>query len=889
MARAALSIAVAMAVGLGGQALRVEESQRIRGRVTDKTGKPIAQAWISAQPLAGQLQYPSTTKGETNAEGWFNLTMPFAGARYKLWVGRTGYSDTSVDAVAGDDRSIEVRLKRAKPRILSGSVVSSVTRQSVGGAKVVLIPGYGRREAVTDGAGRFEFTGLPELFVGAGEVYAEHGSLISSLRTIDTAKALALGPPAGLEGIVCERDTGKPVADCEVILRPRYNSGFRMQVRTNENGRYRFEHIPPGEYYQVGASHAEWYEPPTWGKMLERPELPLRAGHIGYYQIALVRRVTVQGTVVGIDGQPVAGVAVALPASSTQTDAQGQFLLRTGVVNETTTIEAFHPTAGVGRAEVFIDEERPDKVTIRLGGTMRVRGQVTDSEGRPIKGVEVSTGLGPHAKVKTDAAGRFDFGWVPLAVPEGDEQTITCRAPRPASFCDPRFPFGESGDQHPFDEPKKRMEEPAVDTAFFRDKQVTCKAGPGKEIDLSVTLEPASVITFAGRVLDHEGTPVPDARLLLFAGNANPKTWKDDLHPMRRMLSSHIPSPEEVNVPIARTTADRRGEWSVQVVKETGESIRGLSSRAKRAIDVSRVSLGIECPSGTSILMRDIVLGEGQTEKRIDVKLPPPANGVRAIIVDTQGAPLAGIDVRTSYPGQPLTTDSQGRLLIEREHRDKFNLHVTSPGWSILSPSPDGRGSGIALDSKQQDGHEVRIVLARPGRLTVAARWSTGEAVTEYELLDHRTWVADPRGEFAFDTFPAGKHNIRARSVEGVVGSAAVDLQPDGRAAVEIVLPRPEHSLRGQVIDATDSPFHGAKVSVKGPAFETTMLPDENGRFTLKVPPGSYRVSAHSLADRFSKVIGGADVKLGPRVADHAGPDTLGQATPEAEVLIRVK
>ena len=870
--RALAGLVVISAAGPVSFAQEWADSRRVYGRVVDEKGEPIAGAALSMwAPSAGQLRDPAMTKSETDADGRFDLRVAFPHTRYSIWARQVGYSSESAGVLAGSGRPVEVKLKRLPSHTLSGSVVSSVTHRFVAGARVVLTPEYGGpRETTTGEKGRFEFGDLPES-IGQEVIHAEHEGLISPYqmaRGRDREVGLVLFKPAGLKGIVVEQSGDGPMADCTVTARPRFMSGFSITTKSGKDGRFALTDVPPGEY-TVGAERADLYELPNRGtKMLERVELPLAAGEEGFLRIRMGRRVAVKGRVVGPDDKPVAGAVVGMrvryglnPNDSrgvVETDGQGRFTILSGRVNQQETVEAFSARYGGGRANVHVDEELPDDATIRLSGAIRVRGVVVDEAGEPVEGVSVGGSLNSGG-VATNARGRFDMGWIPLSVKAGEDQPIIVRCPRPGR-----------GDLHAWRVDGTRMvvKAPELGRRFFLHKKLMVKGGPGHQADLKIALEPTEVLTFTGRVLDPGGDPVPKADVILFAGNANTKTWTDDLHPERSMLSSGraIFDDEVLNVPLCRTVADEQGRWTIWVVRETGASLKFV--RPFRTADASRYSLGVEDPTGESILLKDITLEKGANEKRIDVKLKGAAGSesgrVLGQVMDDAGKPVAGIVLRTAHPVHRVTTGADGRFTLMHLSGNKVGVRIDDKEWGILSPVP-ARGNRwwVQIEVPSSD---VRIVIGKMGRIVGRVRWASGEPVTTFTVTRRPATrsIGDKDGRFVLEDCPPGPYELLVCSAEGVVARQAIDVPPGGETTVDIVLPEADCTIRGQVVDQMGEAAGGSvKMRASGSAFEGGTMPDADGRFAFKVPAGSYRVSAHSTVRRWGEEIGRTDVSVG--------------------------
>ena len=145
---------------------------------------------------------------------------------------------------------------------LSGSVVNSVTGESVGRA-LVRIAGSSQRTVFSDGEGHFQFEGLP---AGRVTVSAQKPGYFSQQEFRGSANRLVnvgpttdsvvvkLTPQSAISGRVTDV-TGQPLEHVPVHLMAtavrdgRKHWEARGQQQTDEDGRYRFANLMPGTYY----------------------------------------------------------------------------------------------------------------------------------------------------------------------------------------------------------------------------------------------------------------------------------------------------------------------------------------------------------------------------------------------------------------------------------------------------------------------------------------------------------------------------------------------------------------------------------------------------------------------------------------------------------------
>ncbi len=173
---------------------------------------------------------------------------------WSLWVGLSG----TATAQMSPSRSA----KSDASFTLSGSVVNSVTGESVGHA-LVRVTGSSQRTVFTDGEGHFQFEGLPagRVIVTAQkpgyfsqqEFRGSANKLVNVGPTTDSM-VVKLTPQSAISGRVTDA-TGQPIEHVPVHLTAkavrdgRKHWEARGQQRTDEDGRYRFANLMPGTYY----------------------------------------------------------------------------------------------------------------------------------------------------------------------------------------------------------------------------------------------------------------------------------------------------------------------------------------------------------------------------------------------------------------------------------------------------------------------------------------------------------------------------------------------------------------------------------------------------------------------------------------------------------------
>lgn len=546
VALAALALLSSLSPALNArESAPADPARQITGRVVDEGGQPVAGASVRTAVPGPFADPPSETR--TDVEGRFALDVPFPRLRYALEILGPGHHSCRSSGVSGGEPILATLKPRksASTHDLTGTVRNGATGAPVAGARVVFPPHEAPgREIRTDTAGRFRIPGVSD-DVSQAVVFARSDSLVSPYRMLfrkDRDVTLSLAPPGVLEGATVDL-RGDPVPGCTVTVSAGFGSRFAVETEVDESGRFRFADLPPGDY-RIAVRHPTYCELTRAGGLLDYTRISVTSGKTAVHRIAMRRMETIAGRVLSWRGEPLEGVRVAVKATwgmirratwrSCATDRDGRFTLASARRGQSVAVTAKSPEHGCGETSVTVHETEdgtPTEAVIRLGGYADIRGIVRDEDGTPLGGVRVMRDY--NSGTTTNAAGRFQFGHMSLPAPPpdwvpgaGEEPPVhefqwTVVAPRP-----------DRGGLRswPADGSRRPARAPAPDVRFYRHRQVTVRTCPGETNDLDIVLTPAELLTFSGRVLSHDGTPVAGAAVVLFAGNPNPEKWHRVLH-----------------------------------------------------------------------------------------------------------------------------------------------------------------------------------------------------------------------------------------------------------------------------------------------------------------------------------------------------------------------
>ncbi len=259
---------------------------------------------------------------------------------------------------------------------------------------------------------------------------------------------------------------------------------------------------------------------------------------------------------------------------------------------------------------------------------------------------------------------------------------------------------------------------------------------------------------------------------------------------------------------------------------------------------------------------------------------------VAGIVVDADGAPVAGRDVRATGARFELTrtaiTDEAGRFALAGI--EPGDCQVIAGGWHDPLRRPgttddDQQGERVTVVAGETT--TVRLVVERrAGVITGTVRDERGQPVVDAWVIAEREsdsaqaeagaavramrqrWrqgdrpiVTDVDGGFALRGLSPGSYAVRAYRRGG--GEAIAEHVAVG-AVVGLVI-RPAGAIGGQVVAAGGGPLDDVAVTVTAPALGVTRAESfyrTGGRFTIRdLPAGSFTVTAAAAGGRASVTI----------------------------------
>lgn len=391
------------------------------GKVVDELEQPIAGAQIrvSTRPLSTVVDpghFPFTTvEATTDVDGRFSLRDLSAGLA-SLFVHAEGFADLTVPGLelspgkTPADLGV-VQLERGV--VIEGKVVDGEDRPLAGAEVSLQQPGFASRmrrwrtrgglPATTTGSdGRFRLEPLSKTALVA--LHVQHPGFLSRTLekvhpSIENQLVIVLEPAAVVTALVVDR-AGNAVAGAEVTLMQTTSNGSSSQgTRTDDEGRARFEQVPPGEM-EISA-RAEAAAAPRRKLVLAAGGPPVEV------RLELLPAATLWGRVVDEEGEPLVGASIeawpseVLERTMLQNGRQayghsiddGRFLISGLEAGRWRVTGSFVNLTSVTQ-EVVLREGEVREIEIVLEGpasktATRVVGQVLDGAGQPRAGALV--------------------------------------------------------------------------------------------------------------------------------------------------------------------------------------------------------------------------------------------------------------------------------------------------------------------------------------------------------------------------------------------------------------------------------------------------------------------------------------------------------------------
>ncbi len=662
-----------------------------------------------------------------------------------------------------------------------------------------------------------------------------------------------LEPGGRLAGRVLD-DKGEPVADAEVSLawRPmledmQVGGAVYRKASTNREGRFEIRSSPLGSVLLgvrargfIPRPPAPITVPPPQGQELE---------------IRLERGAVLAGSVKTTEGEPVAGLRVAIGDAAGKSDADGAYRvdgLRPGPVE----VDLFHPSYRRQKKTITI-EMGNNVLDVELEAGRRITGRVVDERGKPVGTALVvleTPTLVDFRSFRTRSA--LDGSFEIASVAEGKYQ-ITAEAEGFAPMPGRDLVVAPQQEVGP------------LELVLGRSGTVTGRI---------LGLDPEQLAQVELRAADDDDLTRPgrvDARGRFEIRDLSPGPWKlqAELATEQRKVTGRV-------VVVAGETAERDLEFGNRLtlsgrVEYDGEPLPDarVSVRASKLALEQTAATDYDGGFRIEELEPDTYwVGVRHTGKMLTHNDTLDLTADREIVIRLEAGALDGriVDATTREPIEtaivqlhPVAgtdfvvaggTDESGRFHLPRVPPAQFSLRVTADGYAPreqtveVPAGPAGPAVEIALE--RAPGLELRARLAsgaKPGLVTVRAETPAGALV----VAEQRP--ADAEGVVHLTTLPAGVWQlVLGTSGGGLVRLVAtvpgppVDVTFPGAAPLVVDVPAlAESPLIGSV--ALYDPA-GKPLEVLSPSgqidLQATVV---GGRATMAaVPAGTWRVQVET-------------------------------------------
>lgn len=333
--------------------LELLPSRRVLGRVVDAQGEAVPKARITAAggSLDGESRWNEWKSAESDGEGRFELNDLRSDVGLGLFVRSSGHGvavfplpDVWEGSLDVGDLTLDVGILLDGRILDSEGIGISGAAVELLGPEVLVLPGNYRdsarhRSARTDIAGRFRvldlapgtWTVTAQLSSGGGSRVAFDDPMVLAPGQVHHEQAWTVPRRVEVQGSVREVGGG-PIEGAVVTLTLEDSGSYsRLQTRSAADGSFQLQGSAGGARWTLFTSVPEDRQPKTGGHFLPRATQGLELDG-RFLEIELLRaEVSVEGRVVGPEGEAVSGALVSLDPGDGRlrdgvlTDASGAF------------------------------------------------------------------------------------------------------------------------------------------------------------------------------------------------------------------------------------------------------------------------------------------------------------------------------------------------------------------------------------------------------------------------------------------------------------------------------------------------------------------------------------------------------------------------------------
>ena len=802
-------------------AFRLDPAPSVALRVRGPDGQPAGRALVRTPsgppiPLALTDEHGEATVGAP-ADGRQALEVETDGGAFARALVR---HRPSLDD-ASEPATVEVRLPA--PAAIPGRIADAETGFAVPNAVVWVRSDPGRR-TVADGSGGFDLAAtLQRDRAEVGVVASGYASASARVTTEQLAGAeevsIGLTAAAPLTGGIVDAFE-HPIAGANVRLEPS-GRGWFFQQETGRSGRATSG--PDGSFWIDNALYGSTYLLTVEAPAFASAQLDLAAFTrdvpLDALRIVLTRGRQPWGTVVDLDGAPVAGAQVRLLWPPDDPEVREDFGDNDAAEAVTSNERGEFEFPSVAPGQYGLDVVHPHYIDLLDNAANVTNGEgyvdlgvFTLTPGAEIEGVVVGPNRRPveAAEVRTRQRTQHMSGQARTATTDQDGR-FRLRGLLPA----------------------------LADITAARDGYVSSivksvRPGTGE----SILIELAEGASLAGRVLEPNGTPAADVLVGLELPTGE----------LSRMARGR--GPEEL---FRRGRTDDEGRFRFDNVVPARWTAEARDETTRATLE------GIELTQGEL--------------REIELRLQTP-DQLTVLVTNQLGEPVANANIRASPEDRSRDTafgdtDAGGRATlwistgpaeIEVRHPDMLNVSrevVLESGANELHVQL-GPGREISGVVRSVDGAPIRGVTVEASEEPPDVGGDSERALRLRRLNrvlrpPIRT-SSDFGGNFRVTGLDRGRYHLVARLAGYTEASSPGVVEIDGRsiAGIELVL-EPGASIRGSVTGLDSADLASAEVQAwRGVLFRNT-TPGIDGNFELSaLAPGAWQVSA-AVGDRRSR------------------------------------
>jgi protocatechuate 3,4-dioxygenase beta subunit len=582
----------------------------------------------------------------------------------------------------------------------------------------------------------------------------------------DETRDLRLMPAARIYGRVVERGSRQPVPDAEVwvVTDRRFNQPPPRDVKTDENGNFAFNDLPPGTY-GVSARKTKLV---GYSKMVSASAMQA----VTDVEVQVDPGLTIRGKVVDKSGGPIAGVRLSLykqdppfdRGSSAKSGADGTFQLE-GVLAGRYGLSTTHDGHAPARKDLRVGAQDVDGVIVKLTPAAKITGEVVTADGRPAAGARVNAQM----TMKMDGGGMMS---TMRGDKSGDDGKFTIKDLEPARVS-----------------VTAKHEELGSGTS----ESFTLAEGETKTVKIVL----GGGASIAGVVKYDDGTPAAGVHVIA----------------IERINGMGFGSLDEVTAADGkyRLTGLRKGNVEVTIRQDNAST--PVNKSVTLADGEQKTGVDLELPKPGLKIAGTVVTADGKPVTGASVTALVEHDGrVMRFGGRPERAVLSGDD--GSFTIDDVSKGTYTVSAFHGSHPDGEAKGVQAGATGVRVVMPAGASiAGIAVSASGQPVTDYAVSLL-PGPAGKETPMERNRRLNMGAFENPVRRVHDPAGAFAFDRIKAGSYELKVTTSDGRSGSETVSLQ-DGeqKTGVRVALAAGVR-VTGRVLDVEGGkPIAGASVA----------------------------------------------------------------------------